>query len=777
MMRARKLALPAALLAAALVLALSFHCVTVRSDMAAFLPAGGTPAARLTLAQLRGGPAVSLILIGIEGAPAATLARISRVLAAALGRSGQFSLIENGQQALGGADLRFLFRHRYLLSPLTTPSAFTTRSLSADFERLLAGLASSAAPLVEQYGLPDPIGAFSDIARTWANGSNMREVDGTWFAPHRNRALLLVRTRAKGLDLVAEDRALTAIRGAFAAARPRPARLLLAGPAVFAHDAAHAIRRDVRMIAIVSTLLIVALLIWRFRSPLVIAAIAVPILLSISAALLATELVFGFVHGVALGFGMTVLGVTVDYPVLLIGHRKFGEPAAATWRRIGAAFMLTVATATLGLTGMLLSGVPGLSQLGLFAIVGVLAAAAATRWLLPPLIVLADLAPVSTGEPERLLRIERLRNRRLLGLLPIAAAGLYLLAVGRPHLEIDLANLSPVPPHARALGAALRTEMGVPDVSQVVLLEGADAEAVLQREEATLPVLARLRRNGVIGGAEVAARYLPSAATQRTRQAALPAADVLARRVARAEAGLGFRADAFSAFLAAVEASRRMAPVTLAGVKTPVLAARLQSLLFGGGDTWFGLVVPRGMTDPGRFAAAFRGMTNATYVDIGRETNAIAARSTARAGRWLAIGAAAALVVLALGLRGLGAVARVVAPIVAAGLVTVAVLTALGQHLSLIHLVSLQFVAGVGLDYALFFARRQLNAEERARTLRTLATCNVMTLLTFGLLAFCRTPLLRQMGETIAIGALAAMFFAFLFAGPLPNTSSCDRSS
>ena len=73
----------------------------------------------------------------------------------------------------------------------------------------------------------------------------------------------------------------------------------------------------------------------------------------------------------------------------------------------------------------------------------------------------------------------------------------------------------------------------------------------------------------------------------------------------------------------------------------------------------------------------------------------------------------------------------------------------------MINIVALQFVAGVGLDYALFFARRQLDEEERARTLRTLSICNAMTVLTFGLLAFCRTPLLRQIGLTVVIGAVS----------------------
>jgi predicted exporter len=108
----------------------------------------------------------------------------------------------------------------------------------------------------------------------------------------------------------------------------------------------------------------------------------------------------------------------------------------------------------------------------------------------------------------------------------------------------------------------------------------------------------------------------------------------------------------------------------------------------------------------------------------------------------------------------------VVLALAAAAILTVATLDAMGQRISLLHIVSLQLVAGVGLDYALFFARRQLDIEERARTLRTLVTCNAMTLLTFGLLALCETPLLREIGLTVAIGAVAAICFGFLFVGP-----------
>jgi predicted exporter len=162
------------------------------------------------------------------------------------------------------------------------------------------------------------------------------------------------------------------------------------------------------------------------------------------------------------------------------------------------------------------------------------------------------------------------------------------------------------------------------------------------------------------------------------------------------------------------------------------------------------------------------------YVNMRAELGRILSDYTARAWRWLGWSGLMALVALAVGLRSPSRVLRVLGAVAAAMLVTVTVLTLLGTRLSLIHLVALQLVAGVGLDYALFFARRQLDTEERARTLRTLVTCNAMTLLTFGMLAACQTPLLRDIGVTVALGAVLAMLFAFLFAGEAPARAAGD---
>ena len=216
-----------ALAGAALLAGLVFSHIEIRTDMTDFLPRGRSDAARLMLEELRSGAATSLVILGIEGAPVDVLARISRDMTGALDRSGQFALVSNaGGDLAGSADQQVLFRHRYLLSSVTTPEAFTVPMLRDDMQRLLRGLQSSAAPLVQQFGTADPPGAFLAIARAWAGASKVRSVHGVWFAPERDRALILARTRAGGMDIAGQDAVYAAIRQAFAGAEPGNAQIV-----------------------------------------------------------------------------------------------------------------------------------------------------------------------------------------------------------------------------------------------------------------------------------------------------------------------------------------------------------------------------------------------------------------------------------------------------------------------------------------------------------------------------------------------------------------------
>jgi predicted exporter len=142
---------------------------------------------------------------------------------------------------------------------------------------------------------------------------------------------------------------------------------------------------------------------------------------------------------------------------------------------------------------------------------------------------------------------------------------------------------------------------------------------------------------------------------------------------------------------------------------------------------------------------------------------AAAARATAL---WAGLGGLLVLGMLALGLGGLRPALRAAAPILGALLLTLAALAATGQALTLFHLASLLLLAGVSIDYALFInSSSGGEAEETGRSMGAVLNCAVCTLLTFGLLALCDTPVLHGIGFTVTAGVAAAFLLACAMAG------------
>jgi predicted exporter len=103
-------------------------------------------------------------------------------------------------------------------------------------------------------------------------------------------------------------------------------------------------------------------------------------------------------------------------------------------------------------------------------------------------------------------------------------------------------------------------------------------------------------------------------------------------------------------------------------------------------------------------------------------------------------------------------------PIGSAIVVVAALLHALDERFSLFHLASFLLVIGLGLDYALFFNRRDGTQTERGRTVYGLIVCSTTTILVFGVLALSHIPVLRAIGLTTALGSLACLVFAALLA-------------
>ncbi|TAM53721.1 MAG: hypothetical protein EPN61_00445, partial [Burkholderiaceae bacterium] len=572
------------------------------ADLSAFLPKAPTPEQRLLVDQLRDGVVSRLILVGIEGADGPTRAALSKAVARQLRTDSRFASVSNGEAVGQERDRAFLFDHRYQLSPAMTPAHFTVDGLRSAVGDTLDLLASPAGLLVKAILPRDPTGEFPLVLEQFAGddsgGANRpHTVDGAWASRNGQRALLLLQTRTTGSDTDGQQQAMAAVRAAFAAAQreavdPVPsaaARLVMTGPGVFAVNVREVIKHEVMRLSAISITLIVTLLLLIYRSVRTLALGLLPVLSGALAGVAAVSLGFGAVHGITLGFGTTLIGEAVDYSIYLFVQSEQTAASNRHWvRQFWPTIRLGVLTSVFGFASLLLSGFPGLAQLGLYSITGLLSAAAVTRFVLPALLPrdfhVRDVSRLGC----RLARVvERARSFRW-GVIALMALAGVTLALHRHTLwNNELSALSPVSAADQALDASLRADLGAPDVRYLVLVSGPTQESVLRTSEAVVSALQPLVQANTIGGVDSPSNLLPSVASQQARLASLPAPTQLEERLRRALVTLPIRLQRLAPFLADAQAARRLRPITRADLDGTSLATALDGMLLhhaGGPD-------------------------------------------------------------------------------------------------------------------------------------------------------------------------------------------------
>ena len=750
------------------------------ADLSAFLPRSPTPAQRVLVEQLRDGVVARLILIGIEGKDPVALAAISARLAAALRKESSFASVNNGEDHGLEKDREYLWQQRYLLSSAVTPQHFTAPALREALEDDLQLLRSPASPLLLKILRNDPTGELLRLTGEMESQEKPGTQLGVWFSPGGKRALLVVQTSAAGYDIDAQEQALTLIGKAFAAVNGAGAQMTLSGPGVFAVKTRANIKGDAAKLSLIATLLVASLLLFLYRSPKVLALGLAPVVSGALAGISAVSLVFGSVHGITLGFGVTLIGEGVDYAIYLFTQIAPHSTPRDTLNRIWPTLRLGALTSICGFSAMLLSGFPGLSQLGLFSIAGLIAAASVTRWVLPLLLPVGFAAPTVTALEPNIMSVVRAAPllRYPLLLVVVLAAGALALQRG-PLWSDELASLSPVSERERLLDEELRRDLGAPDVRHLVVINAANQERVLQTSENVGSVLRTSIRRGDLAGFESPSVYLPSQRTQRERQAALPDGAALKENMTRATQGLGFVADVFAPFFDDVAAARRRPLLERQALAGTNLASKLDSLLVKHGDGWTAMLPLQGVANAARIASDIAATqraphgqntmqgtipslagSSAVMLDLKRESDSLYQSYRQQALAYSLLGVTAIVVLLFVSLRSPRRVFDVLAPLAAAVVASTAILTLGGQKLSIFHLVGLLLVVAVGSNYSLFFDRQAASLQDRARTLISLLFANASTVIGFGLLAFSRVPVLKAIGSTVGLGAVLGLLFA-----------------
>jgi predicted exporter len=746
----------------------------LNTDLTLFMPQGATAEERLLLDELREGPAGRLILLAVEGGSSSARARISRQLASQLQSIGLFTRVSNGGQQLNADEWRRLIEYRYLLSPGVSAKSFTVNALRTALGERLQELASPLSALYARLLPADPTAELQVLERALRPSRQPAMSGGVWSSSSGNQVLLLAETRASGFDINAQQQAVESIHAAFDTIDPNgDFRLLLSGPGVYGVMSREVIRSESTLLSLIASGLVAVILFIGYRSLPLILLSALPVMTALVAGATVVTLWFGSIHGITLAFGITLLGMTIDYPIHLFSHIRPDEDPKAGLRRIWSTLRLSAFTSGAAFAVIMTAGFGGLAQLGLFMVTGLTAAALFTRWLMPEMLgrhVLRSGPDISVrwvplthawgggcGAPAAspLALMHRARTPILVLIGIVLLLSLLWLWFQRAQLwEDDLAALSPIPLYLINQDRALRHQLNAPEVSHLLVVTADSAEQALRQAEEVQSRLQLLQSEEVIRGSDLLTRLLPSARTQLKRRDQLPETASLRRNLEIAMEGMPYRPGTFEPFLESVEKSRASPPLTPEKTTGTLFGNKVESLLHRAGAGWILIVPLSGVNDPRVLEQTFNDQLqgNVRYINLKNETNRFVTRFRDEALYRLGWGLLIMIAVLLIALKSPSRVAWVLLPVIIALVIDIALLLALGQRLSLFHLVSLLLVVGISLDYSLFINRSEVDWQERRRTLHSLTVCFASTAAVFGLLALSELPVLKAIGSTVVIG-------------------------
>lgn len=754
------------------------------SDITNLMPAGSESSLVRVSRAIATSPLARTMVLTLQAATPEETAAAARSLANWLRAHPAVEKVRSGAEEdlpRASYELYFPRRHAFFSAePERIPGLLSPEALAQHAARVKQELASPAGLLVKRLLPADPLGAFPRIvARLAGLGSGLELRDGQLYSRDGRFAVLFVTTAPSAFAGGAQAAFLDALDervAALAAASAGPFVFESTGANRFAVWAERSIRADTTRLSTLSVLFVVAIFLLVFRSLRSLALAGLPVLSGILAGITVSLLAFGEIDGITLGVGAALIGVVIDYPVLLLAHTQLrGDgDARSVVRQVAPAIALGALTTVASFAGLGLTTTPGLQQLALFSVSGVLAALAVTLLVLPNF-------PEARRPPDRWVRqAGRLfeaalrESRRRRGPLAAAALGLAALAAAAlPRLvwQDDLSRLWRVGPELAAEDQRVRERVGSMESGRFVLVAAPDLGTALERNDAVAIRLSGARAAGALEGYASLHAMLWSPALQEENERRIRAIPDLAARVRTAFASQGFRPEAFAPFERALEAPPPE-PLGLAALQASPL-----------GDLASALVVPldpgaailtqvRGIRSEEALLAAIEDVPEAQLFDQGRFLSALFGEFRTATLEQIAVGNLLVLLLVLARYRKLRPALAAFLPCLLVTLLLLGLFAISRTELNLLHVVGLVLVTGVGVDYSIFVVDAARARQGYEATMLGLVVCCLTTVATFGLLAASVHPALRAIGTTVGLGVLLSLLcspVALLLLGATPD--------
>lgn len=721
---------------------------------------------QLLLNELQQGNTARLLILRLSGKDNKTLASLSKQLKSKLNKSELVSLIHNGQQNITPKDFlkeqyKLLYQYRYLLSANTSLSEKDlSKALNSRLSELRSGINIFKDTLAS-----DPQNHFINYLLKLSERSSNTHHQGVWFNKAKTAALLLIELNLESFNLDHQEAALKVIHNTINQLEvDKNITIDITGTASMAVATRSAIQSTTKWLSSIALMLMFLLFWWSYRSLRLFFIAILPLASAIIAALSMTNIIFQQVHGIIIAFGITLLGVCLDYPVHLFSHHSNNKKPQQTILSIWPTLRLGVITTALAYLAMLGTGFSGLSQLSVFAITGLAVALSVTRWIIPFWLQIN----FTKQKHQYLTYLSGLNfsfNKKLFIGTSITLFCIFIISINNDSIwSENISDLSPIPEHAKKLDRELRHSIGAPDVNHIFLLKDKDSEKLLQRTEVLTHKLSVLINDKLVNNVFSVTNLIPSQKTQRLNQQQLPDSKSLQNNLQTAASNFTFKKQFFNPFINDIRQSKDLAPLTVKDILNTPLSKHLQQDLFLKNNEWISIIRLTGVKNEPALLnwLAENNDVKTYYLNLRQATSSLMSDYQQTALIRLLLGSLIISLILLFVRPGLRA-AVILLPVVLAVLLSISVQVLMGTQLTLFHILALLLIVGIGLDYSLFFDRSWTSTEDYQHRLHGIFISASSTLITFGILGFSDIPVLSALGQTVTFGVLGCFILTLVF--------------
>ncbi len=736
-----------------LLITLAFYTTQFKTDISAFVIAGDNAEEILLASEIQSGTLSRRYILSVDAGQGNQVSAVFiqawlKSIRAISGVTGVWATDEkrgtlgtlSGLYAQQGAHMYSRYPEQALIG------IFTETALLERAAGLKQALLSPQGRLIKKIAEQDPLLLSLNGFKAFATQLHNQISTPSQYAN------LILETQMSGMDVSAQLKIQQKIKDSFVAettATVHDYQLEMTGVPLFAAATQTMIENDVKFISIFSSVALMLLFLFIFRSFRVLFWVFSLLITVMTVAVLMTNLVFGSVHGMTIAIGSTLIGICIDYPIHALVHAQGLQQAKrlAVIKKIFPSLLMGALTTLIGYIALGLSGYPGFQQVAVYTGTGIIVSLLLTRYLFPRVIS----GDATNTQPFRFIVFwpefcQRYRWGLLAGIVILSVAGAVQL--DRLQWMQDLQELTPELDYLKVNDKKIRERIISIEPGRFVLVSGATVQQALQAAEQVYQRLDTVKQTQDLDDYFGLYPWLLSEQQQKTNQTLLLSALNKEQREfwrsALQTQGLSVRRLGELDYTQGetLNLDRVLQSPIAKLISNQIIVTEQRTLII----IWLSEHKPEAVQ------SALTDLQHVQYFSQRDMLNRLAVDYQHRAEITLLAGLALITLLLWLRYKSLILTLQTLSPAFLAALLILALWAWTGEAISFLHLVGFLLAVAICVDYGIFYQENR--GGHLALTYQAMAASMLTSALVFGCLIFAQTSMLQTLAKVVSCGVV-----------------------